>query len=116
MSEVRTMSYIPNVREKTIKPRFTGTKGAFEEQENPYYEGNLKGDLNKEFVRGYDFLAEQIIPDFLANIYLYEDELAEVGIRLTQRTAEVVGECLSDYIETQRNDLVVSMIEEEDCK
>ena len=104
---------LPNVREKTIKPRYANTKGSFAEEENPYYEGNLKSEFDKEFLHGYDFLAEEILPMFFDNIYMYEDELAEVGVKLRQNTVEVLKECLADYVETQRNDTVVYMIEKE---
>ncbi len=105
---------IPNVREKTISSLYGNTKGSFENEENPYYEGNLKSEFDKEFLHGYDCLAEEMLPMFFDNIEMYEDELAEVGIILKQNAVDVLKECLSDYIETQRNELVVSMIEKED--
>ncbi len=96
-----------NVREKNIPVNDTL------QTTNPYYEGNLRSEFDKEFLHGYDFLAEEILPQFFDNIYMYEDELAEVGVKLRQNTVEVLKECLADYVETQRNDTVVYMIEKE---
>ena len=96
-----------NVREKNIPVNDTL------QTTNPYYEGNLRSEFDKEFLHGYDFLAEEILPMFFDNVYMYEDELAEVGVKLRQNTVEVLKECLADYVETQRNDTVVYMIEKE---
>ncbi len=107
---------IPNVREKTISSLYGNTKGSFENEENPYYEGNLKDRYNIEYLRGYDYIAENVIPNFFENLDVYDEELGEIGTRLSEKVAEVLKDCLADWIETDRNELVVYMIEKEDEK
>ncbi len=49
---------IPNVRDKYVKSRFQRL-GHSDQQENPYYEGNLVGE-DKVFADGYDYALGEI--------------------------------------------------------
>ena len=101
--------FIPNVREKQSISRFE--HGIVD---NPYYEGNLKDKYNLEYLRGYDYVAEEIVPCFFDNLDVYEDEFAEIGTGIAEKVADILKECLADWIERDRNELVVYMIEKED--
>jgi hypothetical protein len=129
---------IPNVREKYIRRPFQRLDDGEELEINSYYQENLKSETSKAYIRGYDCVAESIIDDFFNNLELYTQELSDEGIwihsidaeyinsneyeinaetirsqTLETRLVDALKRCLLDYIESERNDIVVSMLDSE---
>ncbi|MBQ6519976.1 MAG: hypothetical protein IJI14_14730 [Anaerolineaceae bacterium] len=103
------MAYFPNTREKTIKNSCSG-----EMRENGYWEGNLSPE-NKKLMMVYDFAAEDAA-DFFDNAdgFCYDvSESSEVLIpkKVYTITIETLKEKFLEFIEIKRNDMVVSLIE-----
>lgn len=95
------MSYIPNTRDKD--------SGA-------YYEGNLTPD-NKARIEEYDFAVEQL-NNALDNLECIESSELDIDqeyhlnkVISDEATVKVLRELLLYYMESQRNDYVISMIE-----
>lgn len=130
--------FIPNVREKYIHRPYQNIGDGEEIEQNYYYQENIKGETNKAFIRGYDCVAESLIDDFFNNLDLYEQEFSEFGVWLPNidceyinsneyetdpetirgqtietRLTDTLKRCLLDYIESERNEIVVSMIDNE---
>lgn len=95
------MTYIPDCRTDEV-----------------YNESNLN-DRDKEFVKGFDFCAENSVVNFFDNIDVYEDELDIPGedidiVKIIENHEEIkdaLQECLSDWMEQTRNELITSMID-----
>ena len=129
---------IPNVRDKYIRRPCQRLDDGEELEMNSYYQGNLKGETNKAYIRGYDCVAESIIDDFFNNLEFYAQEFSDEGIWLPNIDAEYINSneyeinaetirsqtletrlvdalkrCLLDYIENERSDIVVSMLDSE---
>ena len=132
------MSYIPNVRNRFKEHLYEGTRGASKmdkNERNPYWEGYLN-DTDKEYVRGYDWNTEQVVSSFFQNLDVFADELDFLdmddidienvvserdsseyseeeleGMSKSTLIAKKMRECLLKWIEMERNELVVSMIE-----
>lgn len=93
------MTYIPNVREKTVKPLFKGTKGDFGERENPYWEGNMD-EAGKIEIIGYDWCVQQVEGFF--------DTIDDSYIKNV--IDDIRGDLL-EWLEVSRNETVVSIID-----
>ncbi len=132
------MSYIPDVRNRFKEHLYEGTRGASKmdkNERNPYWEGYLN-DTDKEYVRGYDWNTEQVVSSFFQNLDVFADELDFLdmddidienvvsergsseyseeeleGMSESTLIAKKMRECLLKWIEMERNELVVSMIE-----
>lgn len=95
------MTYIPDCRTDEV-----------------YNEGNLN-DRDKEIVKGFDFCAENAVVNFFDNIDVYEDELDIPGedidiVRIIENHEEIkdaLQECLKDWMEHTRDELITSMID-----
>ena len=123
------MSYIPSVRKKTITSPYMDKGG---EKENGYWQGYLDAD-NSMFVAGYDFAVKTSADNFFDNIdYLanYDDDaiisVDDINLSLSEffekhpNAIEAIRCALLDWLEMDRNQLVVSVIdsmkqEEYDC-
>ena len=95
------MSYLPNTRD---------------EDSGAYYEGNLTPD-NKARIEEYDFAVEQL-NNALDNLECIESSGLDIDqeyhlnkVISDEATLKVLREFLLDYMESQRNDYVISMIE-----
>lgn len=86
------MTYIPNVREEGV-----------------YNQDNIKDNLDKEFVRGYDYAVEQL-KTFFANIDVYDGSIIN-RLDKNQEECDELQEDIEDWMESQRNELVVSIID-----
>lgn len=126
------MSYIPNVRREKDYNKFTGEE---RNEPNPYYEGNLNAE-NKQIKNGYDFACNSI-KSFFSNISIYEDALQEFfntenideevltaswedlneeeieGLSSETAICLCIKDCLLHYMEINRNELVTSLLEEQ---
>ena len=130
------MTYIPNVRNK-YKDEIVSK---IPDEPNPYYEGNVKTEGNLEFIRGYDWCAENVVDAFFDNLDayfgddsvvtdLFEKELPErckdkylppssfadedPELREVETYGDLIRQCLLDWIEEDRNVLVTSIIDDE---
>ena len=136
------MSYIPSIR--NIKHEGPFGKG----EENGYFQGYLDDD-SSTYLAGYDWCIEQVIKNLFFNLDIYQDELDECGV--DEEKLEEFNQCyvnylesdsfdldsikdskvrlmltlvkaLEDYVESERDELGVSMIESltqeeyEECK
>lgn len=129
------MSYIPNVREKR---HFNFKTGRYDGKENGYRQEYLS-DADKEFVCGFDWVTETVIDSFFQNLDIYREEFLEAEINIDRinlqavvaddmteeeinalddrtRLLGLIHDCLLDYIERDRNGLVVSMLDGMDKK
>ena len=70
------MTAIPNVRELKTRSLFNR-----EEQENAYYEGNLKDEKHIAFKQGFDIAVESVLNIF-NNLEVFKDELSAAGINI----------------------------------
>ncbi len=137
------MSETPNCREKYLTPKFKGTLGSktIEMEKNPYWEGYLRGD-NELVIEGFDKAMIDGVWNFFANLEIYESILKEAtGLddiepdqsvmederSITEYTEEELNEmtpatrlfkglqdCIIDFIEDSRNQVITGMIEEMD--
>lgn len=104
------MSYIPPVREKTLKNIYTGA----EKGPNPYWEGNLN-EQNKSLLQVMDWTIEDAL-SFFDNADNYAEEIVEktdviIPTKVFRKLVEGFKEAFEDYIEMQRTQTVVSWIE-----
>ena len=132
------MSYIPDVRNRFRERLYEGTRGASKmdkNERNPYWEGYLN-DTDKEYVRGYDWNTEQVVSSFFQNLDVFADILdfidtddIDIEEVVSERSileysdeelaeksestliAKKMRECLLEWIEMERNELIVSMID-----
>lgn len=108
---------IPNTRLKVVANPYR--LATTEPEENLYYEGYLGEDDAKE-IAGYDWLMQNVLPNFFSNLDLYEIDSPDCDIELTRLLGnhsdmkDGLLEALLDFAEGQRNDLIVSMIENMD--
>lgn len=87
------MSYIPNIRE-----------------EGPYNEKNLQGE-NRAYIQGFD-AAVQTVDGFFDNLDIYSSENLVVHyLQEHEEAAEQVKKALLDYLEMERNEAGVSLID-----
>ena len=123
------MSYIPSVRTKTVTSPYMDKDG---EKENGYWQGYLDKD-NAMFVAGFDFAVKTSADSFFDNIdYLanYDDDaiisVDDINLSLSEffekhpNALEAIRRALLDWLEMDRDNLVVSAIddmeqEEYDC-
>lgn len=76
-------------------------------------------DRDKEFVKGFDFCAENAVVNFFDSIDVYEDELDIPGedidiVRIIENREEIkdaLQECLKDWMEHTRDELITSTID-----
>lgn len=91
------------------------------EEDNPYYVG-LLNKQDKEYLNGFNYATGEILCSFFDNLDCYVDNLADGEkesdlkpiIQLLSdnpKKAEVIKKCLLDWIEREKNELVVTMIE-----
>lgn len=130
------MTYIPDCRAKT-KVDFHGKDTG---EPNPYYEGNLN-EKNKAEIRGFDWCQEVVASSFFDNLdtmfgedsyimhYLNEElpedmkDEYEIEYTFGDREDEVIKvetyldllqSKMMDWIENHRDELITSMIENQD--
>lgn len=100
------MTYIPDARAEYIEPLTSKEV----RQKNPYYEGNLSEE-NKKALHEFD-LTLQLVDGCFDNA---EDFVHETDIDVRPSDIRTVikafHEWLKDYMETQRDEYVVSMID-----
>lgn len=110
-----------------------------EKELNPYWEGNLYGQ-DKDFLNGYDYAAYQNINDFFGNLDIYYEkflaiftsrELNSIDMDSVNKAEELTENDMSDlnastllfiilkraileYQEMRRNELITSMIENQE--
>jgi hypothetical protein len=100
---------------------------------NPYWEGKM-GGRDKEYIKGYDNCVEQQVEGFFENIRDYEEAFKEADIDVNDldivaivaddfsddevkaldpktRLFGVLHDCLLDYIEKNRTDIIAGMVE-----
>ena len=127
---------VPNVRDKYVKSLFQQL-GHSDQQENPYYEGNLVGE-DKVFADGYDYALGEI-KSFFYNVDVFEetfklafnkallnidcnvidsgktlDDYSDDELRLMSDETRVMLAmklAISDWLESSRNNLIVSMLD-----
>lgn len=95
------MTYIPDTRE-----------------EGPYCDKNIKDPLNREFVKGYDWAVEQLKNwfynrDCVPSGFDSEETPAVASIMDNDKEADALSEILETWLESQRDELVVSILDEE---
>lgn len=109
------MSYIPDTRAEYIEPLFAGTKAGKElaekKEKNPYYEGNLNHE-NQLVVKGYDFCAEDI-KNLLCDPELFDWEECDVKPSDIKAVCKAIYDQIGELVEADRNNLVVSLIEDQ---
>lgn len=79
-----------------------------------YNERYLRGN-DAEFVRGYDFLTDNVIESFFYNLDIYEDLdliFDDNKAVMMKGKVDLVKNALLDYIENERDMLITSMIDE----
>lgn len=93
------MSYIPDCRE----------------DEN--YNEKYLGDIDREFVRGYDYAVEQIVNliENNSNVYPELDDILDYtkAVACVDKK-KIVKEAIEEWAESQRNELITSMIDSMD--
>lgn len=101
------MSYLPDTRD----PR----------DDNPYYEGNLTKE-NKARIQEFDFAVEQVNNAF-DNLECIEPEGLDIDqeyhlnkVILDDATRNALKNFILGFLEDQRNDYVISMIENQPDK
>lgn len=120
------MTYIPNCRNEYVETLCKNTKGASKEpKKNLYWEGNLNVN-DKEFIAGYD-TAVRCVEDFFDNAmptyakdeeYKFIEDILEVEFetdeekRLAKELFKEAKKSLLDWLESQRNGIVIAMIDE----
>ena len=146
------MTMFANCREKFTKKtypmgtQFRKNEDIPEDEINPYWEGNLKGE-DKAEVYGYDFAADTAdnffanldVNDFLAK-YLTQEELlqvSEIAGEMMQDEEEIneekfrekTAECsrivkailalrldLADWLEMERDQFITSLLDNQSCE
>lgn len=133
------MTFIPDTRKRYKEQLFSGTKGASGEKElNPYYQGYLNNE-GKTSISGYDWAVDHV-ECFFSNIGDYidfecEDDITEQDILdfinsekeideydeddIAQYSSTVINlkiakEQLLQWLETYRDETIVSLIENMD--
>ena len=101
------MTYIPNTRSRWNESPYT-RKGQKKEL-NAYYEGYLNGK-DSEFVAGYDFNTENAIENYFHNLAMYQHEKDGTESDVAN-IFQFIKETLLHYIEMNRDELIVSMID-----
>ena len=128
-------SYIPEVREKTLKP--LESKVDSKEQPNEYWEGYLN-ENQSQFIVGYDYCTDAMM-NMLDNLKIYKSlfDIAKINIenidmsimdedknldeysedelnRMTSETKilKAIQGAILKYAERERSELIVSMIDE----
>lgn len=111
-------------------PVYLGARGSHNKTTiNPYFEEFLDSK-DSEFIRGFDFVAEQTIKSFFTNLEEYSFELASAGIDVSNidseemlsdteyvghnkdmYIADIFKRCLLDYVEHKRNEWITSAID-----
>lgn len=87
------------------------------------YNVEALNDKDKQFVRGYDWSAEQEMPNFFNNLEVYFGEDSYIMHVLKEKSTSTdeegnpltywdeIKECLADWMEMQRDELITSMID-----
>ena len=112
------MSYIPNVREKMTTPLTAKSVS----KPNAYWQGYLN-DEDAEFVAGFDWAITIVARLFFDNLDIYEGGTPDIGVEDINLSLpeyfekhpdklNVFRSCLFDYAEAERNELVVSMLDD----
>jgi len=123
------MSYIPNVREEYTASPFSG-----ERKENPYYEGRLSAK-QVPYKVGFD-LCRESLENFFYNLDVYEEELSGVfdisnmdfdafddenitdeeieGLTPETQFMMVLKDIIMNWIEMERNEFIVALLENEE--
>ena len=119
--------HIPDTREQEING-----------QENPYFEEYIS-DKDKDFISGYDWVVNEIIEGFFNNLDIDTIDYANIGLAVNPNTGADIDKLMEDldtltvndvdildrsalvfamikrnllnYIEMERDELIVSMIE-----
>lgn len=127
------MTYIPDCRER-FKPIFNAKCN--ENEINDYWDGYLN-EKDKEYIKGWDIVTKDIIPSFLANISDFEcmnevfvkseieeagkyDCIFELDTDISENAPKAVRflrklhEELVEWIEGERDEMIVSMIDNMD--
>lgn len=93
------MSYIPDCRT------------------NENYNEKYLGDMDKEFVRGYDYAVEQIVNliEFNTDVYPELDDILDFNKAVAcVDKKKIVKESIEEWAEAQRDELITSMIDSMD--
>lgn len=119
------MTYIPNVREDTIRKPFSK-----KEEDNPYYEGYLNSE-NMDLLCAYDRAMSDAMSFFdnldnicglsnIRNVLLVDTQAVEESdtmskidiLKLNKETQAVIKAKneLKSYVENKRNEFVVSLL------
>lgn len=103
---------------------------------NEAYNQKYLNDTNAEFVAGYDWARIFAVENFFDNIDIYVDQLENMEAETEEEQAlldylekhqeaadnamsallDTIKECICDYIERQRDELITSMIDNMDEK
>ena len=108
--------FIPNCRNQYL----TNYEGIVTDEKNPYWEGNLN-DNDRELLREFDFAADSF-KSFFDNLDIYDTNFDIEGedINLSRflhnhpAILETLKDAFAHYVEMERNETVVSLIESED--
>ena len=127
------MSYFRNVRDKYD----TDFKNTGKKEPNPYYEGYLN-EQDKVYINGYDHNTENVVTNFFYNTDIYTERFEQIGFDPLKVDANVlqdekdiddyseeeldamsmetkvllaIANSLLEYIESDRNMLITSMID-----
>ena len=106
------MTWLPNTRLKKERSRFSS-----EIKDNPYWEGNLT-DENKARISEFDFAVEQVDTAFdnlegcVDTSELDLDQEYHLNKVISdEATLKVIKDFIFEFVENQRNEYVISMIE-----
>lgn len=81
-----------------------------------YYNGKYLVGADVDFTKGYDWAVEQM-ESFFANLEVFpevDDLLADNKAVIAEGKAEKVCEALAEWMESQRDELITSMIDNMD--
>lgn len=84
-----------------------------------YYNEKFLDDLDREFVRGYDYCMENVVMTFFDNIDIYykafdeADKVINVAklIMNNESLDNAFRKCISHYAVMQKNELITGMID-----
>ena len=81
------------------------------------YNEKYLNEKDKEYIKGYDYAVEEVLESFFANMDIYDmsvdGEDIDIGRILTnhEEIAEKLKESMKDYFESERDQMITSMID-----
>lgn len=78
------------------------------------YNEKYLNDRDKEFVSGYDWAVREIAESFFSNLEIYpelEKILMDNMAIIMNGKADILKDCITDFLEMQRNELITSMLD-----